>query len=153
MEMRYIIVAYYMTLTGQLDSIFGKAFFIRVVTGSRGEICPTVDFTLVMTADKYIIGDVEVLRARPFTVNSLVDVLNDAILDGQSIGTDNSFLAGPKCHIGIPDDQALKIVIIGRHDIEEIEVTVSVKNDITVSSSLYHDRFIRGAALRQEIGP
>jgi hypothetical protein len=61
MKMSHIIVTYYVTLSSQLDGIFGKTFFIGVVTGSRREISPTMDLALVMTAYEYVIGDVEVL--------------------------------------------------------------------------------------------
>ncbi len=93
----------------------------------------------VMPSDKHIIGDVKISRTRPIGVNAFIDILKTASLDCQPARTGNIFVAGQKSNIGIAYSKALKIMVVGCHDIEEIEIIVTVKNYLAVARSLDHN--------------
>ena len=75
-----VIVANYMTGPCDFDGIFRQTLAGRIGIGSRG-IAPSFQIVRIVSAEKSVVGDVEVLRSRPVGVNAFADIFEATPFD------------------------------------------------------------------------
>ena len=105
----------------------------------------------VVAAEKDVVRDVEVLRPGVLRVHSDADVLNPAVPDRQSFRAGHVLHAGPECHLGVADRQALEDVVFRAHHVEEPKRAVTVEDDFSVAGSANDDRAIGRAFGGEEV--
>ena len=105
-----------------------------------------------MATDDHVVGDVEVLRARPLGLHRTSDVVDPAVLQSESTGAGDALQAKQKRDVGIPDRDAFEVVVVGGHQVEEVVVAGAVEDHFAVTRRLDHDRLVRRPARRQVVG-
>ena len=80
------------------------------------------------------------------------DVLEARVFDGQAAGPGDVLAPRQDGGAGIAEGNALEILIIRAHDIEQHLVVIAVEDDPAVAGRLDGNGFVRRAALRQVIG-
>ena len=107
----------------------------------------------VVPAEEHAVRDVEVARARVVRKHAHADLLEPAALDRQSFRAGDELRARPDRDVGVPERDALEVVVVGGLDVEEIEVAAPVDDDLAVARRLDHDRLLGRAVGGQVIGP
>src|SRR5260370_39149908 len=105
----------------------------------------------IVPAYEVVVGDIEVARTRVVREDTKVDVLEPAPLDGQPFGAGDKLRARPDRDVSISKRHSFKIIVIPGLDIEEVEITVTVEYDFSMTGAFDHDGLIGRAAGRQII--
>ena len=107
----------------------------------------------IIPAEEVVVGNIKITRARIVGEDSQIHIFKTASLDGQSLGARDELSPGPDCNVGVTDGNALKVVVVSRLYIEEVEIPVTIEDDLSVSSTLDRDWFIRSATGSQIVSP
>src|SRR5678815_3661252 len=94
----------------------------------------------IVPADKPVVGDIEIAGAGIVRIDAHADVLETAVLYGQSLRTHNKLCAGPDCDFRVSNSQSFEVGVIRGFDIEEIESSVAVEDCVAVPVSYTHLR-------------
>src|SRR5262249_42912790 len=73
------------------------------------------------------------------------------MLQREAACTCNVFDADEKRNIGVSKRDALEVVVVGCHHVEEGLTARTVEDHLTVTGGFYHDRLVRRSALGQVV--
>src|SRR5258708_37906921 len=105
----------------------------------------------VVPADEIVIRNVEVAGTGVVCENTKVHIFETASFHGQPFRTGDELRARPNRDIGISDRDAFEIVIVRGFNVEQVEIAVTVEDDLSVSGALDDYRLVRSAARGQII--
>ena len=105
-----------------------------------------------MPPGERVVGDVEILRARPVVLHHAADIVDFRVLQREAAGAGDAFDAQQKRDVGVADRDAFEVLIIAAHQVEQILAAVAVENHLAVARAFDRDGFVGRAALGQVIG-
>src|SRR5690606_29444578 len=84
----------------------------------------------------------EVFGAGPFPMNAAADVFDAGAAECESGGSGYAFAAQEEGRTSIPYRDALEIVMIGTHEVEQDSVAATVEHNLAVAGGDNRDRLI-----------
>ena len=89
----------------------------------------------------------------PVFLHHAADVLEAGMGQAESAGADDVLDAQQEGDVGVPHRDAVEVVVIRRHQIEEVVGTVSVEDHLAVTRGLDDDGLLGRAALGEVVRP
>src|SRR5262245_30857174 len=115
------------------------------------EIRPADQPVPIITTEQNIVRDVEILRAGILGRDADVDVLHPAVPHYEPATPKHVFQAGVKSDRRVANGDALEVVVIRRHHVEEPEVPGAIEDHFAIASGFDDDGFLRRPVARQHI--
>ena len=103
----------------------------------------------IVPADEDVVGDVEVLGSRPLVLHAAADILQPGMFQSEAARPDDVLQPNKKRHIGVSNRDALEVVVVRRHQVEEILAAVAIEDHFAIAGRFDDDRLSGRAALGQ----
>ncbi len=103
-----------------------------------------------MLADEHVVGDVEILGAGPLVLHDAPDLLRAGSNQREAAGASDVLPAQQERDARVPNRDALEVVVVRGHQVEDVVVAVAVEDHLAVARALDHDRLV-GRAARGEV--
>ena len=107
----------------------------------------------IVPAEEDAIGDVEVAGSRVVGEDAQTDLVEPAALHRQAFRSGDELRARPDGDVGVPERDPFEVVVVGRLDVEQVEVAAAVDDHLAVARGLDRDRPLRRAVRSQVIRP
>ncbi len=150
-----IVVGYHVTLAIYLDRVFrgDGGRIAREFRPYLRAVIPGQQFVGIVPADEDVVRDVEILGAGPFVLHHPSDILGARMDQGEAAGTGNVFPAQQEGDRRVAHRDAVEVIVVRGHQVEEIEIAVAVEDHLAVARRFDHDRLVGRTAGGEEIGP
>ena len=95
-----------------------------------------------MAADEHVVCNVEIVGSGPVALHAPADVLDSRVRERKPVRSDNALDAREKANFGISHGDAIEMVIVAAHHVEQDCVPRAVEDDLAVTGGLDRDRGI-----------